>query len=189
MKFTIALLTLVGVLLTYVQISEQKTTVLPFAVTQRNENGNFPSQQQREIILQFIEDRILSSPAVLSLRKVEQCGVGLWSQIAYLNMTDPLQQCPSAAAWRENITQGVRVCRRPSSSHNMCHGTFYSSGGRTYTKVCGRVIGYQVGHTDAFHSSNSINESYVEGVSITHGSPRSHIWTFAAGISETHRSK
>ena len=124
---------------------------------------------------------------MLRLGKVEQCGVGLWSQIVCLNMTDPVQQCPSA--WRENIIQGVRVCGRPSASDDMCHGTFYSSDGQTYTKVCGRVIGYQVGHTDAFHSSNPINESYVEGVSITHGSPRSHIWTLAAGISETRGSK
>ena len=49
------------------------------------------------------------------------------------------------------------------------------AGGYTYTKVCGRVIGYQVGHPDAFHSSKSIDKAYVEGVSITHGSPRSHI--------------
>ena len=97
-------------------------------------------------------------------------------------MTDPCQHCPSN--WSESDTHGVRVCGRPSSSHNMCHGTSYSSGGRTYTKVCGRVIGYQVGHPDAFHSSVSINEAYVEGVSITHGSPRSHIWTLAADYSE-----
>ena len=27
---------------------------------------------------------------------------------------------------------------------------------------------------------NGINDNYVDGVSITHGSPRQHIWTFAA---------
>ena len=27
----------------------------------------------------------------------------------------------------------------------------------------------------------SIDQSYVDGISITHGSPRTHIWTFASG--------
>ena len=98
-------------------------------------------------------------------------------------MIDPSQTCPSA--WREITNNGVRVCGRPPSSNDMCHGTFYSTGGHTFNKVCGRVIGYQIGHPDAFHSFDSINSAYVEGVSITHGSPRAHIWTYAADISET----
>jgi hypothetical protein len=179
---TVLMMTLAGVVLTLVPFSDQQTTILPFVVDKKFK-GNCSSQQQREIVLQAIEDKIISSPALLSLEKVEQCGAGLWIQIANLNMTDPLQRCPSA--WREIVTKGVRVCGRPSASHNMCHSTSYSSAGLTYTKVCGRVTGYQVGHPDAFHSSDSINESYVEGVSITHGSPRSHIWTLAAGLSET----
>jgi hypothetical protein len=107
-------------------------------------------------------------------------------RVAYLNMKDPLQTCPSA--WRENTTNGVRVYGRPPSSHNMCHGTPYTTRGRTFNKVggyCGRVIGYQIGHPDAFYSSDSINSSYVEGVSITYGSPRAHICTYAADTLET----
>ena len=30
----------------------------------------------------------------------------------------------------------------------------------------------------------TINGSYVDGVSVTHGTPRNHIWTFAAGATE-----
>ena len=32
---------------------------------------------------------------------------------------------------------------------------------------------------------DSIDEPYVSGVSLTHGIPREHIWTFAAGHTET----
>ncbi len=40
---------------------------------------------------------------------------------------------------------------------------------------------YLVGSPDAFHGPmSSIDESYVDGLSITHGSPRQHVWTFAA---------
>ena len=52
--------------------------------------------------------------------------------------------------------------------------------------MCGRIIGYQIGSTDAFAvgAGQSINTSYVDGISVTHGFPRQHIWTFAAGIDE-----
>ena len=52
--------------------------------------------------------------------------------------------------------------------------------------MCGRVIGYQYGSTDAFlfQSVATIDSYYVYGVSVTHGLPRNHIWTFAAGETE-----
>ena len=50
------------------------------------------------------------------------------------------------------------------------------------------VIGYQKGTTDAFNSYSGLSESvdypYVDGVSITYGTPRKHIWTYALGYSE-----
>ena len=108
------------------------------------------------------------------------CGVGLWTRVAYLNMSDPVQQCPSS--WRLYSANGVRACGRPSQG---CHSQSYTVQQR-YNKVCGQIIGYQVGSTDAFHPRNNpIDQPYVDGVSVTYGTPRKHIWTFAAGISET----
>ena len=70
-------------------------------------------------------------------------------------------------------------CRRWLSGVN------YSTGSKQYNQVCGRIIGYQLGHIDAFNGASlSINAYYAEGVSVTHGSPRQHIWTFAAGFDE-----
>ena len=51
---------------------------------------------------------------------------------------------------------------------------------------------YQVGSTDSFgdsdrgdsHRSNDIDTNYLDGVSLTHGSPRQHIWSFAAAHNE-----
>ena len=48
------------------------------------------------------------------------CGAGQWHRIAFLNMTDPSQQCPSA--WREYNTSGVRACGRPYSTEGSCLG-------------------------------------------------------------------
>ena len=50
------------------------------------------------------------------------------------------------------------------------------------------VVGYQQRSADGFatfhYSTRSINGPYVDGVSITYGTPRKHIWTYAIGNSE-----
>ena len=127
---------------------------------------------------------------VQNLTVIPECGDGLWYRVAYLNMTDPSQQCPPT--WRLYNDSGVRACGRPVTSGASCPATFYPTG-RQYSKVCGRVTGYQVGTTDGFlaftrNISSSADENYVDGVSITHGNPRSHIWTFAAGGSEVNNT-
>ena len=102
-------------------------------------------------------------------------------------MSDPLQQCPSS--WKLYDTQGIRACGRPATSFESCPGVHYPTGHK-YQRVCGRIIGYQVGTPGAFHSiysvqqPTSLNDAYVDGVSVTFGSPRSHIWTLAAGVTE-----
>jgi hypothetical protein len=58
-----------------------------------------------------------------------------------------------------------------------------------YSQVCGRIIGYQVGQPQAFVLENNnqpqtIDGPYVDGVSLTYGSPRQHIWTFANALDE-----
>ena len=68
-----------------------------------------------------------------------------------------------------------------------CMGTIFPAPGLTYNRICGRAIGYSTGSSDAFaeihdfRNSLSIDEPYVDGISVTHGSPRQHIWCFAAG--------
>ena len=119
-----------------------------------------------------------------SLQVQRYCGAGLWYRVAFLNMIDPSQQCPSA--WRLVTTNGVRACGRPASLGSSCPGTFYSATSE-YQRVCGRVIGYQDMSPDGFgyqERGESINESYLDGVSITYGQPRNHIWSYVAGVSE-----
>ena len=59
-----------------------------------------------------------------------------------------------------------------------------------YSQVCGKIIGYQQKTPDAFqpyqyNSRLTIDDGYVEGISLTHGRPpRKHIWTFAAALHE-----
>ena len=117
----------------------------------------------------------------------QQCGSGLWTRVAYLNMSDPSQQCPSS--WRLYSANGVRACGRPvtKSTTGGCNSQNYTvQQSLYYQKVCGQIIGYQIGSTNVFNDQQfPINEPYVDGVSVTYGEPRRHIWTFAGGISET----
>ena len=102
-------------------------------------------------------------------------------------MSDPSQQCPSA--WRQVTLDGIRVCARPTSTVGSCPSAVHPVG-HLYWKVCGRVIGYQFGSPAAFHYSNqspetTIDEPYLDGISITHGTPRTHVWSYAAGASKS----
>ena len=59
--------------------------------------------------------------------------------------------------------------------------------------MCGRITAYQDNGPDAFFvydsgQVNSINQPYADGVLLTHGRPRQHIWAFVAGLSEFHRT-
>ena len=135
-------------------------------------------------ILQQIRSNISDVLNEHNIHVALECGDGSWYRVAYLNMTDPSQQCPSA--WREYNTSGVRACGRPVSDGISCPATFYTIE-QQYSRVCGRVIGYQVGSPDGFaqfHPVNSINEAYMDGISITHGYPRHHIWSYVAGAYE-----
>ena len=120
----------------------------------------------------------------------ELCGSGGgWTRLAYLDMTDSTENCPSG--FRLYQSGGVRACGRTTSSGGSCISVEFPSNGISYSEVCGRVVGYQYGSTDASdpshgnsESHNDINSYYVDGVSITRGSPRQHVWTLMAGLHE-----
>ena len=105
-------------------------------------------------------------------------------RVAHLDMTDPNQHCPSGFRL---ITSPKRTCGTPGSR---CVSTMFSVDGVKYSKVCGKVLGYQYFTPDAFLGARgrgrTIDDLYVDGVSLTHGNnPRKHIWTFAAAVDET----
>ena len=118
---------------------------------------------------------------------MECCGtVGGWYRIAWLNMNDAFHSCPYG--WR-NISN-PRSCGRTYSNYET---VTFASRGLIYSRVCGTIIGYQRGTPDAFSYSDShiatvnINQNYVDGVSVTYRPSlnRMHIWTFAAGLTNS----
>ena len=118
------------------------------------------------------------------------CGgvTGGWMTVYSVDLSvDSL--CPEGLMKQLRTTYPFRLCRISHGRPQSCTSTMLPVRYATYSKVCGRVIAYQYADTDAFGSiSEDIDTFYVDGVSITHGmSPRQHIWTFAAAISEDTR--
>ena len=115
---------------------------------------------------------------ILSCAGVE----GQWTKIAGVNITAG-DNCPTG--WNKSSYDGASFCRTPNNSSG-CYSTFFSANGMTYQHVCGRARAYQKGTPDAFYfNTDPIDTYYVEGLSITHGNPRQHIWTYACGTSES----
>ena len=110
------------------------------------------------------------------------CGAGEWHRVAYLNMTDPSQKCPST--WREYSSNNTKVCGRVVNTEGSCSSTSFPMTSGPYNRVCGRVIGYQVASPDAFrrYANNHID---LDGINITYGTPRIHIWSYVAGVTES----
>ena len=94
-------------------------------------------------------------------------------------MTNSGQSCPTG--FKLHTSGSKRLCGRAVGPG--CASIAVPVNGQSYTKVRGRVIGYQYGSTDAFNSgSTNIDGTYVDGISITHGkSPRKHVWSLGAG--------
>ena len=113
------------------------------------------------------------------------CGGAGWRPVVNLNMADPSQDCPSP--WIETLTP-VRSCNKSTFAAG-CDGVSFTVSGGPYSHVCGRAVGYGRRSPDAFTNftglrNGNINDPYLDGVSVTYGSPdmpRQHIWSFAAG--------
>ena len=134
----------------------------------------------------LIMDRNATSTHYVYCYMEELCGSDEgWTRLAYLDMSDPSEECPSG--FRLYESGGVRACGRPVSLVGSCASVKFPSNGISYSEVCGRVVGYAYRSPDAIivlSQHNDINSFYVDGVSITHGTPRKHIWTLMAGLSE-----
>jgi hypothetical protein len=89
---------------------------------------------------------------------------------------DGSKACP------DNLAMNNSVCRRDATSRG-CSKVDFSVNNLSYSQVCGRIIGRRVDSLDAFISSNFSAPVYVDGISLTHGDPKEHIWTFAAANS------
>ncbi len=86
------------------------------------------------------------------------------------------------------LGQGDRTCVHPNIESGCTSLNFPSV--VPYSKVFGSVIAYQYGYLNAYrlyYESNrrlTLEDQFVDGVVLTHGSPRQHVWTFIAARDE-----
>ena len=117
-------------------------------------------------------------------------GTGGWRRAVYLDMTDPNTNCPEE--W--NMTDySKRTCGRATIEYLSCDSVTFPVSGE-YSQMCGRIRAYQWEHVNGFsgyfygtngrNRQTTVDSAYFTGVAVMHGSPRQHIWTFAAGLAE-----
>lgn len=106
------------------------------------------------------------------------CGGPGWVSVFDLDMTDMTQQCPSGWTMYTN----PRSCSTTATQVG-CVSILLTMPTGTYTNVCGRARAYATGSPDAFFHGTGIDieGTYVDGISVTHGMPRQHIFSFPAG--------
>ena len=147
-------------------------------------------QSQDQNVLNIIMAELEAMNETLNMLKSElphtKCGIwGNWSRVAYFNTTQG-DSCPSGLRTVTNTTINQTACGRTNTSGGCVSVPIPVQ--VSYSQVCGIVKGYQDYTPDAFdpwpRGHNTIDTYYVDGVSITHGSPRRHLWTYAAGVSE-----
>ena len=102
-----------------------------------------------------------------------------WQRVIKLNVNAG-DDCPSG--WTKANNSGYSFCQKSFNGRG-CSSTIFTTNGTAYQKVCGKARGYQKGHPNGGNAFNMliIDDHYVNGLSITYGSPRQHIWTYANG--------
>ena len=130
-------------LLWLVTIPSTSTHILP-AVRIKLENGSCPYEAK------MMARNVLQVEAATLTFLLRELGLefGPWHRVAHFNMSDPDQNC--SPNWRL-INAPVRACGAVSGES--CSSAVFPSNGESYSRVCGRVIGYQKGMTDAFYPS------------------------------------
>ena len=112
-----------------------------------------------------------------------------WRRVTYLNTSESCQvQCPSGLEAR---MEPPSSCRR-AVQESGCSSVYFDPGDIAYSRVGGRVRARQSGQPDGFQDFDgprfrgevSLEDNYVDGISLTYGDEgnRTHIWTFAASL-------
>ncbi|MBM4354140.1 MAG: hypothetical protein FJ109_10155 [Deltaproteobacteria bacterium] len=104
---------------------------------------------------------------------------GGWMRVADVDANTGV--CPGTWVF----TNIPKVCHRLAAGAG-CKSATFDNFGVPYGEVRGYVRAYQFYSTDAFHPSaaGGLDGTYLEGLSLTYGAPRVHLWSYAAGYSE-----
>ena len=122
---------------------------------------------------------------VLTYCKNHLCGLtGPWRRVTHINMSEEGAQCPPGLQESSDPSGNIRACGR--TVDNNCSSVHFPTGSSSYTQICGIVRGAPNAFGPSYNVPDlaNIESPYVDGISITLGSPRHHIWTYAARFDE-----
>ena len=113
------------------------------------------------------------------LRGHDKCGDGVWMRIGYFDtrQSHAIAGCPDPLM--RLVVGGNSYCLRQTTKG--CDSMFFATFGGNYSEVCGMIMAKQYGHINAFWNAPSnatADDTYAEGILITRGSPRQHVWTY-----------
>ena len=177
----------------FASASQQNSITISPALLSGGDVGACPSSDSLDSLRQTVREEITTALQYITSHGISNCpcgGSGQWTNIADFNFSDPDVACPSGFT----LHTPARGCGRAPNEGPLCKSVVFSSGGQSYSRTCvwKSECLYQKGAPDAFYrfgTVRTLEENYVDGVSLTHGAPssRQHIWTFAAAFSETRR--
>ena len=96
-------------------------------------------------------------------------------------MSKSARSCPG------NLTL-ITTPRRTCGGDKGCVSAIFHTHGISYSQVCGRLRGYQVGNADGFgpYLNNLSNtDTVIDKVLISHGKTQKHIWANATAHQRT----
>ena len=111
------------------------------------------------------------------------CGnrTGGWMRVVKLDMTDSSAECPPGLCLNTTAPRTCRICNYEGT----CSLDTYFVG-TSYSRVCGRIIGYQIGTPDGF---DPMYANGVDGIILTtYGNQMKNIWTFAVATNKNAES-
>lgn len=116
---------------------------------------------------------------------VTECGNSKnpeWTRVYAFDMSNKDEVCPPN--WQKTERNGLVGCT--SKTKGGCSPIYIELGNTKFSSVCGKAVGHQIAFPDAFVvQEHSIDRLYVDGLSITFGSPeKHHIWTYGVGASK-----
>ena len=135
--------------------------------------------------IKHVRSLIKDYETAISAQSIKLCGIESkkWQRVVYLDMDAKESRCPSHLREISDPTSDRRAC---GGLHNIGCSSLKFGPGKRFTHICGKFKGYQVGSTKAFINNPrvTINDAYLDGLSITLGDSRKHIWSLASGFYE-----
>ena len=126
----------------------------------------------------FIQPPGASTVQVYCDMENERCGSKGWTRVAHVDMSND-KSCPGDLTF---ISSPIQTCGGPPTAG--CASANFTTHGISYSQVCGRLRGYQIGTLDAFGpyvNDLSNPDLVIDGVLISHGKAQKYIWAYAIG--------